>query len=205
MAAVDDVSPAESRLKFYFQTPYTSFASVREVLTLGGRVKTSEESLQHLRSLIAAVVGVDSTYPEEEDVRPVVQESFIDLPAPVSGFGYYFDIAPGSELPAIKLYLPMHHYGKDDLTLAKGITGWMKANGRGQYCDRYMTMLERIASHRHLEDKKGIQSYVACLIKKSGELDITTYVDPEALDRVEPATSVHANGNGKANGESNGH
>lgn len=144
MVAVDDVAPAESRLKFYFQTPHTSFTSVREVLTLGGLVKVAEGALQQLRSLIAAVVGVDSTYPEGEEVRPAVQKSFIDLPAPVSGFGYYFDIAPGSDLPALKFYLPMHQYGQDDLTLAKGITGWMKDNGRGQYCDHSMTMLSEL-------------------------------------------------------------
>jgi len=193
MAAVDDVAPAESRLKFYFQTPYTSFTSVRETVTLGGHVEIPEEQLQSLRSLIIAVVGDDKDYPEDVEMHPVAQKGgdFIDLPAPVSGFGYYFDIAPGSELPAIKLYLPMHHYGQDDLSLAKGITGWMKAHGRGQYCDRYMSMLENMAYHRHLEDKKGLQSYVSCLIKKSGELDITTYIDPEALDRVKPKAKTN--------------
>ena len=125
MVVVDDVAPAESRLKFYFQTPYTSFTSVRETVTLGGHVEIPEEQLQSLRSLIIAVVGVNKNYPEDVTMHPVAQKGgdFIDLPAPVSGFGYYFDIAPGSELPAIKLYLPMHHYSQDDLSLAKSITG----------------------------------------------------------------------------------
>lgn len=54
-----------------------------------------------------------------------------------------------------------------------------------------MSMLENMAYHRHLEDKKGLQSYVSCLIKKSGELDITTYIDLEALNYVKPKAKTN--------------
>ena len=67
----------------------------------------------------------------------------------------------------------------------------MKAHGRGQYYDRYMSMLENMAYHRHLKDKKELQSYVSYLINKSGELDITTYINPEALNRVKPKTKTN--------------
>jgi DMATS type aromatic prenyltransferase len=198
--AVDN--DVDSRLKLFVHTPYASFASVREVLTLGGRIKVTEISLQQLRSLVTAVAGVDPTYPDEQDMPGALQEGFMGLPAPVPGFMYYFDIAPGSELPAIKLYIPMHHYGKNDLQLAKGITGWMKANGRGQYCDRYLRALENIADHRGLEEKRGIQCYVACLVTKSGEIDVTTYIDPEFADRVRANTKTYGNGNGHVNDHS---
>ena len=37
---VDNTTPAKSRLKWYFHTPHTSFASVRDITTLGGRIAT---------------------------------------------------------------------------------------------------------------------------------------------------------------------
>ena len=36
--AVDDVKPSSSRMKFYFQIPRTSFSSVREIMSMGGRI-----------------------------------------------------------------------------------------------------------------------------------------------------------------------
>lgn len=186
--AVDNVAPAESRLKFYFQTASSSFQSVRETMTLDGRIKVPEKRLQQLRSLISAVVGVEDDYPEDKQVLPTVQkgDEISYLPTGVNGFAYYFDIAPGSQLPDVKLYVPMHYYGHDDLSLANALTSWMKSNDRGQYCDRYMAMLERIAYHRRLDSRKGLQSYVSCMIKKD-DLDITTYLDPEAFHRVQTA------------------
>lgn len=53
-------------------------------------------------------------------------------------------------------------------------------------------MLENMAYYRHLKDKKGLQSYISCLIKKSGELDITTYIDPEALDHIKPKAKTNS-------------
>lgn len=86
---------------------------VRETVTLEGHIEIPEEQLQSLQFLIIAVIGIDKDYPKDVEMHLVAQKrgDFINLPAPVSGFDYYFDIAPGSELPAIKLYLPIHHYG----------------------------------------------------------------------------------------------
>ncbi|KJZ72347.1 hypothetical protein HIM_08273 [Hirsutella minnesotensis 3608] len=193
MLAVDDVAPAKSRLKLYFRTPHTSFSSVREIMTLGGRIPVPEAQLQDLRSLIAAVTGLPEGFPEDAQVARTpesqsdAKSTFVEgLPDLLSGYIYYFDLAPGSVLPDIKFYSQVRHYGLDDLSLAKGITGWMDAHGRGQYCQRYLTMLKSLCPHRQLDEGKGMQVYLSCLFKKTGELDITSYVVPEVCPTEQP-------------------
>ncbi|KAL8786719.1 MAG: hypothetical protein Q9195_008094 [Heterodermia aff. obscurata] len=199
MLAVDDVIPEKSRLKFYFQTPHTSFSSVREIMTLGGRIDIPEAQLKDLQTLIAAVTGLEEDFPADAEVpcapeyNPSAKDNFIELPILLSGYLYYFDIGLGSTLPNIKFYTPVRRYGRDDLSLAHGITGWMENHGRGEYCQRYLSMLENLSQHRALQDGKGMQTYVSCLFKKNGELDITSYIGPEAFDSARMT-------NGKANG-----
>ncbi|KAL4993017.1 tryptophan dimethylallyltransferase-domain-containing protein, partial [Aspergillus recurvatus] len=190
MVAVDNVSPDRSRLKLYFHTPHTSFASVREIMTLGGRVAVPEAQLQELRTLISAVSGLATDFPESqevpcsEDYHPSARENFAEMSMLLAGYIYYFDIAPGRALPDIKFYTPVRRYGPDDAALAEGITGWMAAQNRGQYCQRYKSMLKSLTPHRQLEEGKGIQTYVSCLLKKSGGLEVTSYIGPEAFDPV---------------------
>ncbi|KAF9248073.1 hypothetical protein DTO013E5_4965 [Penicillium roqueforti] len=187
MLAVDNVVPEKSRLKFYFQSPHTSFASVRQVMTMGGRIPVPESQLQELRSLIAAVTGLDSDFPEDSEVpciseyNPAAKDNFVEIDLLLSGYLYYFDIAPGATVPDIKFYTPVRRYGPDDGALAKGIADWMTSRGRGEYSQRYLDMLADLTEHRKLEDGKGMQTYVSCLFKKS-HLDVTSYIGPEAFD-----------------------
>ena len=208
MLAVDDKAPSKSRLKFYFQTPHTSFASVREIMTLGGLISIPEQQMQDLRTLISAVTGLDPSFSEDQEVPcapeydPAAKDNFVELPILLSGYLYYFDIAPGAEMPDIKFYTPVRRYGRDDLALARGIMTWMQDHERGQYCESYLDMLQRLAQHRSLDAGKGLQTYVSCLFKKNGELDITSYIGPEAFDPARLNT-VKANGVAKVNGATN--
>ena len=184
--AVDDVKPSSSRMKFYFQTPRTSFSSVREIMTIGGRITGVDAQLVELQELIKAVTSLPADFPEDAEVpveeryHPKVEGSIGEVPGQ-SGYLYYFDIRPGARLPEIKFYMPVSRYGPDDLTLAKGIIGWMEVRGRQAYCQRYLSMLEIVANHRRLDEGKGLQTYVSCMFKKGGELDITTYISPQVF------------------------
>ncbi|KAH0593758.1 hypothetical protein MHUMG1_08509 [Metarhizium humberi] len=189
MLAVDNVEPSESRLKFYFQSPRTDFSSVRDIMTLGGRVAIPETQLQDLRSLLNAAAGVDEDYAEDVELPLAVQfnppitnareEKTLVLP----GFGYYFDIAPGREYPEVKIFLRLSAYGQDDLSMGRGITAWMAAHGRGEYCHDYMSALETLPHGRQLSEGKGVHTHVSCLFKKDGTLDITSYLVPEISSR----------------------
>lgn len=155
-----------------------------------------------LRTLISAVTGIDSDFPEDAEVPcapeydPAAKDNFVELPILLSGYLYYFDIAPKNKLPEIKFYTPVRRYGRDDLALAKGTVAWMKSHGRGEYCDRYMNMLQGICQHRPLDKGKGLQTYVSCLFKKNGDLDMTSYIGPEAFDLKRMAKSGAQKTNG---------
>ena len=56
----------------------------------------------------------------------------------------------------------------------------MESRGRGQFVKNYMRVLEGLAEHRLLDSVVGLQTYVSCVFK-NGQLDITTYMSPEAL------------------------
>lgn len=186
---IDNVVPAKSRLKWYFHTPHTSFASVRDIMTLGGRITSPHlaSGLYDLYELIKAVTNLPSDFPEDAEVPAAPQwdssrvASFGDLGKMLSGYLYYFDIAPGNTLPEIKFFIPVRYYSPDDLGQARGITRWMEARGRGVYCQRYQRMLESLTEHRRLEDGNGLQTFVSGLFKNNGELDITTYLGAEAF------------------------
>ncbi|KAF9728935.1 hypothetical protein PMIN06_010359 [Paraphaeosphaeria minitans] len=184
--AVDDVHPSQSRMKFYFQTPSTSFSSVRDIMTMDGRTTGLEKQLAELKDLIHAVTSLPADFPENSDVpveeqyHPRVNGTIGEVPGQ-SGYLYYFDIRPGAKVPEIKFYTPVSRYGRDDHTLAKELTGWMKSRGRDAYCEGYLRMLENIAEHRRLDDGKGLQTYVSCMFKKNDVLDITSYISPQVF------------------------
>lgn len=193
MLAVDCVKPNKSRMKFYFQTPHTSFNSVRAIMTLGGQIQGVHDALEELHGLIKLIVGLDNDFASSEELpRPAsaTADHFADLS--LLGFGclYYFDIAPGSSMPDIKFYIPTRTYGANDLKIARGLIDFMESRGRGQYANNYMRVLESLATHRPLDTAAGLQSYVSCTFQK-GSLSITTYFAPEAYSTDKQKQSVN--------------
>lgn len=182
MLAIDCVKPKESRMKLYFQTPHTSFDSVRAIMTLGGQIQGVDDALEELYGLLKLVVSLDKDFPSSQELpapASAAVDHFADLHILGSGYLYYFDIAPGSSMPNIKFYVPIRHYGENDLKIAQGLINFMESRGRGQYVKNYMRILESLATHRPLEAAAGLQSYISCTFQK-GSLSITTYLAPEA-------------------------
>ncbi|KAK2599078.1 hypothetical protein QQS21_005419 [Conoideocrella luteorostrata] len=169
------------------------FASAYEIMTLGGRVPMSDSQKEQLRTLIHAVVDTPRDFPEGENVprtrnyNPAAQDNFVEIPELLTGYIYYFDMAPTSKTPDVKLYIPTRHIGPDDLTIALNLVLWMKKNGRGGYEERYMNMLKGLAEHRRLDSGKGLQTYIGIMLRKNGALDVTSYLGAEAFD---PARTV---------------
>lgn len=187
--AVDNIAPEKSRLKWYFHTLNTSFKSVREVMTLGGSITGIDKQLEDLFELIKATAGLPDDFPEDAEVPlpkksqvydESAKENFGELEKVLTGYLYYFDIAPGNKYPEIKWFIPTRHYGPNDLDLAKATINWMEKHGRAGYGLKYLEMLCNLGEHRRLDEGKGLQSFVSCLFKK-GELDITTYLGAEAF------------------------
>jgi len=200
MLAVDDRDVAEARIKWYFATARTSLAWARDIMTLGGRI--TEAHLPHLAAqlddlavLIKAVTGVPADHPDEADLPPAPrfdpaagEGNYVALPIPVAGYQVHFNIAPGSEVPGVKLYIPMRRYLRDDLSVARGLVRCMEARGRGQYAQQYLDMLEGLLPpDKHLDGVNGLQSYISCIFKKNGDLEITTYLGLAVYDAASGA------------------
>lgn len=193
---------AGSRLKWYFNSPHTSFASVRAIMTLDGRVKTPhlERQLADLHELIKTVLGLPDDFPETEHPAdflgakspysfppPPPAADGVDAPPPspvLPGYPYYFDVAAGQDLPGVKWSLPVRNYDRDDLSVAKAFTAWMEKQGRGKYCKPYMTLLTRLADKKgvRLEGSRGLQEFISIMLKANGEIDVTTYFSAHAFD-----------------------
>ncbi|KAK9414374.1 putative Aromatic prenyltransferase [Seiridium unicorne] len=188
---MDNVEPSKSRLKMYFTSAHTSFDSVREIMTMGGLRDIPESSLQDLRSLILAVLGLPSDYPEDAEisVESSASDDWPDFAALCEGFVYFFDIAPTSGHPDVKFYLTTRKYGADDLTIAQNLMSWTAAHGRGAYNNRYIQMLEKLAEHRGLENGKGMHAYISYQCTAKGEPDVKSYISPELYHKARYAAA----------------
>ncbi|KAL1954903.1 hypothetical protein VTO42DRAFT_441 [Malbranchea cinnamomea] len=178
MLAIDNVKPSSSRFKLYFGSPITDFASVREVLTLGGLITGIDKQLQSVQDLMKATMpSVQfSNDAEVPNTNSLPNDHLAKILATISGYIWYFDVAPGMKIPDIKFYIPLRNFPEDDLTQAKSLTAWMEAHGRSKYCPNYLRMLEGLAVDGKLAESHGLHSYVSCTIKKSGELDLSSYI-----------------------------
>jgi len=106
------------------------------------------------------------TWPEQEDIP--------------DDFSYFFDIASRHrDKPDVKFYLPTRRYGPDDSAIANYLVDWMKKRGRGQYADRYLSMVKTLAEHRGLENGKGIHSHISYEFTESGIPVVKSYLNPE--------------------------
>lgn len=108
MLAIDMDPPAQSRLKIYFRNRATSFASVRQMMTLGGRVPLTNDmarGLQNLRRLWDALFD-QSGVPETQPLRDTHHRS--------AGMLYNVEFRPGSSALKVKIYIPVRHYASSD-------------------------------------------------------------------------------------------
>ncbi|KAF4997655.1 hypothetical protein FGRMN_3687 [Fusarium graminum] len=189
MLAVDDKDVATARIKWYFATGCSKLAWARKIMTLGGRITTEhlphlEKQLDDLVELIRAVTGVASDLSEDVDLPPATrfdpsrgEGNYIPLPVSIAGYQVHFNIAPGSDVPGVKLYIPMRRYARDESSVAQGLANFMQSKGRNTYTGEYMDMLASLLPDgKQLREVHCLQTYVSCLFKKNGELEITTYL-----------------------------
>lgn len=178
MVAIDHhAGPSGSRLKWYMKTASTSFRSIREIMTLGGRIPNLGRELDSLCDLIKRLGNLPADFPEEsETVTPTSdKKNFLGLPATAHYF-YYFDIAPYDELPYVKIYLPMQNYHKDDLDFARSIIDWMEIQGRGAFGENYLRVLQGLADGK--PDCRGYHTFLSFAVKGDGKVDVTSYLAP---------------------------
>lgn len=122
--AVDCVRPADSRLKVYVRSRETSFASMVNSMTLGGRLPAlSKATVASLAELWCACFGLQNT-PDElgRPLRPSNHRT--------AGLLYYFELRTGAALPTAKVYLPVRHYAQNDEQVARGLSAFLEKRGK---------------------------------------------------------------------------
>ncbi|OQE36015.1 hypothetical protein PENCOP_c012G04148 [Penicillium coprophilum] len=184
------MKPSKSCLRLYFIASHSSFASVRRIMSLGGRIQVPESHLQELCALICAVSGLDLELPEYQETpfitnshyNTATKDNFRELPEILHSYVYSFDIAPGKTVPDVEFHTPVRGYGPTNRILAANLIDWMEKRGRGMYAGEYLGMLEHLSQDGRLRYGKGAQTYISALIKHDGELDVTSYLGPAVVD-----------------------
>lgn len=124
MLAIDLVEPLQSRLNIYYRTRETSFESVRNSMTLGGRITNNDmdTGLQSLRRLW------DSLFDQQgaPDGCP--------LPASThrtAGILYDVEFCLGSKAPKVKIYIPVRHYARSDWQIMNAVSDFICSTQAG--------------------------------------------------------------------------
>ncbi|KAK4209951.1 tryptophan dimethylallyltransferase-domain-containing protein [Rhypophila decipiens] len=185
--ATDFVSPAKARLKIYFRFYNPSpgkdyeFDDIWEYYTLGERIPGLDGDRDMLRDLIDLVGGHTSpssltqnpSASRDKDIKWKTDKVRVSKTRrkPIA---LYFSLTPDTPYPTPKLYYNPAQSSKlpDDLSIARGIDGWMEKYG---WADGGLSVEERagrVFSHRQLEEKNGIFTFVAFGRKEDGGVQV---------------------------------
>lgn len=135
--AIDCAVTSVSRVKVYLRTRQTSFDSVVDMLTLGGRLRHfSTEGLASLENLWRLVLSLDQSISTSQPLHQNDHRT--------AGVLYYFELRPGRSYPEPKVYIPVKHYGKNDFEVANGLSTYLKAKGKGLVGDDYRDGVQRL-------------------------------------------------------------
>lgn len=137
--AIDCVSPEVARLKIYMRSRSTSLQSVKTIMTLNGKL-TDVKTLQGLEELDLVwrlVLGLRPDYPRDKEL-PLADHR-------TAGILYYFELKAGKSQPSPKVYIPVRHYGRNDMTIATGLQAYLTSVGKGALAPQYIETL------RHFE------------------------------------------------------
>ena len=175
--AVDCVSPAQARLKVYVRSRETSFNSVKDVMTLGGAIKDADtqKGLKELEKVWRLTLQLPQDFTNADELPQTTHRT--------GGILYYFDIKQGSSTPGVKVYIPIRHYAKSDLSAAESVVSYVEGRGQGQDGRRYIEALKGMQTESALKNDLGIQTYLGCSIVK-GKLKLISYVAPTVYSKL---------------------
>lgn len=198
--------PQESRLKCYFRSPATDFASVSQILRLGTHPTSASDSslgnlpsqyqLQRLESLFHAILPLTNTHNNSTSKNSKHQ---------TAGMLFYFDCAPSQSIPKPKIYLPVKHYATSDESAWRALKDWLREEHGDKYMaqwgTRFQTLLGRMGvgpgggdggDVEEEEEEEGsgggesarrVQTYVSVGFDKGGKLNVTSYFSPGVYAR----------------------
>nr|POE93599.1 4-o-dimethylallyl-l-tyrosine synthase [Quercus suber] len=172
-----DVAAASPRwYKLYVRCHETTFASVRHVASLGGRL-ASPALKQSLAQLYGLWVALFEPVSMEEDC------ALQSLSHRTAGILYYFEMYAGKPASTPKIYLPVRHYASSDAhvdrVVGAFVTEQAKAAGGNavEPVRRFRTALDRISPARSMETTRGLHTYIGCTLA-FGTVKLISYINP---------------------------
>ncbi|KAI1174695.1 tryptophan dimethylallyltransferase-domain-containing protein [Nemania sp. FL0916] len=172
MLAIDLIDPLESRLKIYFRCRETTFDSVLDIMTIGGRIKNPKlyQGLEDLRRLWSALFYSDTDAPLDESLRKVNHRT--------AGILYNIEFRLGEEYPVAKIYLPVRHYASSDEAIIRGLNVYFQHHRRGKYMPNYIKAMRALFSQERMQATSGVHTYIGCAIRPNGQLRVVSYFKP---------------------------
>ena len=135
--AIDAEEFSRARIKVYVRTFQTSFSSVVNTLEMNGCLPPlSEQALRALKELWQSVLHVDQV---TSDTQPLPDRLHC-----TAGILYYFSVKAGSDIPKVKVYIPVRHYGTHDADIAHSLSAFLQRRGQGLGDDTYLQGLQRL-------------------------------------------------------------
>ncbi|KAI2631206.1 tryptophan dimethylallyltransferase-domain-containing protein [Xylaria nigripes] len=164
MLALDMIDPRKSRLKIYFRNRETSFDSVINVMTLGGRISTPElsQGLENLKHLRNGLFQLESNSLKNNNHR-------------TAGILYNVEFRLGDKFPVAKVYLPVRHYSRNDNAVIGALGEYLWSQKRGKYMVPYCGVMTDLFGYKRLSTKAGVHTYIGCTIRPNGDLRIVSY------------------------------
>ncbi len=123
-----------------------------------------------MRTLWQLVLSLEDRFPPAQQL-PTCHR-------PEAGTFYCFYARPGDTGLRCKLYIPAKYYGRNDEAVARGLLRYVRARGGDQFVNGYWNVLEDMCSHRPLNERCGLHTYISCE-PKGDELSVTSYFSPE--------------------------
>ncbi|KAI1379369.1 tryptophan dimethylallyltransferase-domain-containing protein [Hypoxylon crocopeplum] len=205
MFAIDMIDCSKSRLKIYFRNRQTDFRSVRETMSLLGRVtgQDMDVGLRQLRELWESLFDHEG---KSEDT-PLGQASHR-----TAGILYNVEFRLGGQAPKAKIYIPVRHYARSDEHVMKSVSRFVDRQAAKQFARnklgqraetavgnnngdtrREQTPAEQIApvsaayakafstifTEDAISGSRGLHTYIACSIQSGGALRVVSYINPQ--------------------------
>lgn len=136
MLAIDLAEPRRARMKIYFRCRDTTFASLRQMMTLGGLINGPEVSagLRSVQKLWESLFG-GSSLPNQ----PLGQAHHR-----TTGLIYNAEFRLGDALPITKVYLPVRHYAASDDAVIQGLEEYFTVCQREKYMPHYVQTIKTL-------------------------------------------------------------
>lgn len=134
--SIDCTEPRDSRFKIYLRSPETSFKSVIRMLSAASQTALNDRDVGEFRELWTMLFEPHDLF-DETDPLPALNHR-------TSGMLYYFELRPTTEDIVAKVYLPVRHYAKSDLVVARSLEAFLQSRGNGIAMGQYTDQLSQI-------------------------------------------------------------